>query len=305
MGRSDLQIRPKWGSGRASRQLFRHGRQSRPQLGQPLLGLRQSRSDYGRAGGDLLVGAEFRRRLQRALVRGRRWQSPPTAHRDSHAHVLEPHAAHGPLIAASLAQALDLRESSAMLRKRLVFWLLAPIFAIVLASWSFSLALEGGWLRRSLSARLAATFGRPVEVAHFGFSIWGGPVFEADSVTVGEDPRFGQEYFLRADRLIARFRWSALLHGRMEFDRLSLSHPSLNLVRSSGGTWNIETWLPAASTQAPPQIYPSTAEVPPHPSPIQTDARRTNSTNGLENLPFALADVNGNVNLQIAARWPR
>jgi len=190
-----------------------------------------------------------------------------------------------------------------MLRKRLVFWLLAPIFAIVLASWSFSLALEGGWLRRSLSARLAATFGRPVEVAHFGFSIWGGPVFEADSVTVGEDPRFGQEYFLRADRLIARFRWSALLHGRMEFDRLSLSHPSLNLVRSSGGTWNIETWLPAASTQAPPQIYPSTAEVPAHASRIDIEAGRINFKKGLEKLPFALVDVNGNVNLQSAGRW--
>src|SRR5260370_33613509 len=145
MGRSHLQIRPKWGSGRASRQLCRHGRQPRPQLGQPLLGLRQSRSDYGRAGGDLLVGAKFRRRLQRALVRGRPCEYPPHAHRDTHAHALEPHAAHGPLIAASLLRALDLRESSAMLRKRLVLWLLAPILAIVVARWSFSLALEGGW----------------------------------------------------------------------------------------------------------------------------------------------------------------
>src|SRR5260370_3970683 len=155
-----------------------------------------------------------------------------------------------------------------MLRKRRVLWLLAPSLPMVVARWSFSLALEGGWLRRSLSARLAATFGRPVEVAHFGFSIWGGPVFEADSVTVGEDPRFGQEYFLRADRLSARFRWSGLLHARMAVDRRSLSHPSLNLVRSSGGTWNITTWLPAASSQAPPQLYPSTATVPAHASPI-------------------------------------
>jgi len=190
-----------------------------------------------------------------------------------------------------------------MLRKRLVCWLIAPILCIVVASWSFSLALEGGWLRRSLSARLAATFGRPVEVAHFGFSIWGGPEFEADSVTVGEDARFGQEYFLRADRVSARLRWAALLHGRMEFDRLSLSRPSLNLVRSADGKWNMETWLPAANTQTPPQIYRSPAELPAHASHIDIDGGRINFKKGVEKLPFALVDVKGSVNLQSAGRW--
>src|SRR5690349_22728754 len=140
-----------------------------------------------------------------------------------------------------------------MLRKRLLWWLALPIICIIVVSWSFSVALQGGWLRRSLSARLAATFGRPVEVAYFDFTIWGGPKFEADSITVGEDARFGQEYFLRADHLTAGLRWRALLHGRMEFDRLSLSHPSLNLVRSADGQWNVETWLPPANAQSPRQ----------------------------------------------------
>ena len=124
-----------------------------------------------------------------------------------------------------------------MPRKRLLWWLIGPFVCVALASWSFSLALQGGWLRRSLSARLAATFGRPVEVAHFGFTILGGPEFEADSVTVGEDARFGQEYFLRADRLSARLRWAALLHGRMEFDRLSLP-PEPKSGSLSG--WHVE-----------------------------------------------------------------
>jgi uncharacterized protein involved in outer membrane biogenesis len=190
-----------------------------------------------------------------------------------------------------------------MPHKRLVLWLVAPILCIVVASWSFSLALEGGWLRRSLSARLAATFGRPVEVAHFGFSILGGPEFEADSVTVGEDARFGQEYFLRADRLSARLRWRAVLRGRMEFDRLSLSHPSLNLVRSADGTWNIETWLPAPNAQTPLQAYRSPEEIPAHASRIDIEAGRINFKKGVEKLPLALVDVNGSVNLQTAGRW--
>src|SRR5207245_982087 len=203
----------------------------------------------------------------------------------------------------SLLQPFDLRQSSAMRRKHLVWWLALPIVCIVVASWSFSLALRGGWLRRSISARLAATFGRPVEVAHFGFTILGGPKFEADSVTVAEDARLGQEYFLRADRLTASLRWAALLHGRMEFDRLSLSRPSLNLVRSSDGKWNVETWLPPANTQTSLQFYRSVVEVPAHVSRIDIQGGRINFKRGTEKLPFALIEVAGSLNLQSAGRW--
>src|SRR5579863_1896598 len=144
-----------------------------------------------------------------------------------------------------------------MLRKRYLWWSAFPILCILAASWSFSVALQAGWLRRSLSSRLGSSFGRPVEVAHFGFTLWGGPKFEADSITVSEDPRFGQEYFLRAERLTARLRWAALLRGRMEFAELSLSRPSLNLVRSADGQWNVETWLPPTKAQPSIQGYRS------------------------------------------------
>ena len=187
--------------------------------------------------------------------------------------------------------------------KRILRWLALPIIGIVVASWSFSFALQGGWLRRSLSARLAASFGRPVEVAHFGFTLFGGPQFEADSVTVAEDPRFGQEYFLRAERLTARLSWAALLHGRMEFDRLSLNRPSLNLVRSADGQWNVETWLPPANTQAPLQLHRPPADAPAQASRIDIEAGRINFKKGTEKLPFALVDVAGSLNLQNAGRW--
>ena len=51
-----FQLHPQRRNHCAARQLFRHGRQSRPQLGQPLLGLRGSRSHHGPPGGHLLVG---------------------------------------------------------------------------------------------------------------------------------------------------------------------------------------------------------------------------------------------------------
>lgn len=185
---------------------------------------------------------------------------------------------------------------------RLLRWVAFSILYVIAASWLFSAALEGGWLRRSLEAKLAASFGRPVEVGHFGFSIFGGPQVRADSVTVAEDPRFGQEYFLRADQLAARLRWTALFRGRVEFNRLSLSHPSLNLVRNPDGQWNVQTWLPpAGGLDSIP--YHAEAGVSAHGSQIQIDGGRINFKRGVDKLPFALLDLSGSLTLQGDGRW--
>ena len=189
-----------------------------------------------------------------------------------------------------------------MLRRRLIRWLALAVFCVIAASWCISLALEGGWLRRSLETRLAAAFGRPVEVGRFKFAILGGPKLEAESVTVGEDPHFGQEYFLRAEQLTASMRWAALLRGRLEFDRLSLSRPSLNLVRSADGTWNYETWLPPSGKQALTQS-PRYSDAQERVSQIEIGGGRINFKRGADKLPFALVDVTGYLNLQSSGRW--
>jgi len=189
-----------------------------------------------------------------------------------------------------------------MLHARFIRWLALAIFGVIIASWCVSLALEGGWLRRSLETRLAAAFGRPVEVGRFEFAIWGGPELQADSVTVGEDPHFGQEYFLRAERLTASVRLAALLRGRLEFNRLSLSGPSLNLVRSADGAWNYETWLPPSSRQALPQS-PRSPDAEERVSQIDINGGRINFKRGADKLPFALVDVRGYLNLQSSGRW--
>src|SRR5262249_53005160 len=101
---------------------------------------------------------------------------------------------------------------AATLAARLGIWralkwavLLVALLALVgeAASW----LVQRDRIRRRLNARLEAAFGRPVEVDRYGFSFWGGPTLEADGVQVGEDPRFGHEYFLRADSLAVRLHW--------------------------------------------------------------------------------------------------
>ncbi len=193
------------------------------------------------------------------------------------------------------------------------FWLRLLIGGMVIAfvaSWAISGALAYGWARRPLLARLAKSFGRPVEVGHFAFSLLGGPTLEADSVSVAEDPHFGQEYFLRADQLTAGLRWAALLRGRVEFGSLLLTRPSLNLVHNPDGHWNIESWLPPAGgpvglpgSAAGPAIHTAGDPVTERLRHIDVEGGRINFKLQADKLPFALTEVGGHLDQDTAGRW--
>jgi hypothetical protein len=203
------------------------------------------------------------------------------------------------------------------MRTRRLLWLALCVIALLLVtSWGITGALEYGWARRSLLARLSQSFGRPVEAGRFSFSLMSGPQLQVDSIAVAEDPRFGQEYFLRADQLTVGLLWGALLRGRVEFGTLSLTHPSLNLVHTRDGHWNVESWLPPAidSSGANAQATSATDAVadpgrlPPRPiarhlGRIEIEGGRINFKLGQEKLLFALEDVNGELNQDEAGRW--
>ena len=195
-----------------------------------------------------------------------------------------------------------------MRKRKWLRWMFIIAIALFSASIGLSRALRTTSARRFLIAHLEASFGRPVEVGRFDFNLLDGARLEAHSVTISEDPRFGYEYFLRADTLRAGLRWPALLSGRFEFGSLSLARPSLNLVRDSQGRWNIEQWLPPApSTQsrpglAGPQSAPrsvSTARL----YRVDVDGGRINFKQGDDKSPLALIGVSGRVDQDAAGRW--
>ena len=192
-----------------------------------------------------------------------------------------------------------------MRKRKWLRWILSLALVLVVASASFSRALRTDAARRYLIAHLAASFGRPVEVARFDFSLLDGARLEAQSVTVSEDLHFGNEYFLRADTLTAGLRWSSLLSGRFEFGTLSLSRPSLNLTRDADGRWNIERWLPPASPAGsrPGFVGPLAAPRVAHLYRIQVDGGRINFKQLDDKSPFALLDVSGQVEQDSAGRW--
>ncbi len=176
------------------------------------------------------------------------------------------------------------------------------LVVLVVVSAGFSRSLRLGRVHRYLNARLEAAFGRPVRVGEFSFSLLDGLRLEADSITVAEDPRFGYEYFLRAERLTAGLRWSALARGRFEFGTLSFTRPSLNLVRTADGHWNLESWLPP-----PPAEIPATGvagvSAPARLYRIKVDTGRINFKLGSDKHPFALIEVTGDVEQETAGRW--
>lgn len=197
-----------------------------------------------------------------------------------------------------LPHAVELDESHA--RPRLLVRWLRRILLLIVSLWliglAITLAIEHTGLQRALTARVEAALGRPVEVHGYAFSFWG-PVLEARSVTVSEDPRFGHEYFLRAETMTLRLRWQSLLRGRLELGDVSLTRPSLNLVRNSAGDWNLAEWLPR------PDDARASASNLTRLSRISIDSGRINFKQGADKLPVAFVNVSGAVETDRPGRW--
>jgi AsmA-like protein len=214
----------------------------------------------------------------------------------------------------TIAQASPL-DSAPVTRRSRRRWPKIIVLALIflwLANESISIAIQHTSLNRKITARLESAFGRTVEVGSYSFSLWGRPTLEARSVVVGEDPRFGREYFLRAESLTMSVRWLSLLRGHLDFGTISLTRPSLNLVRNPDGDWNLASWLPRFSpallsgtgivTNTPPS-QPTGSTTALRFSRINVDGGRINFKRADEKLPFALVGVTGYLEPTGPGQW--
>jgi uncharacterized protein involved in outer membrane biogenesis len=187
---------------------------------------------------------------------------------------------------------------------KIALWVTAILVAAQIAA---SISVRTPRVRNYFSERLEDAFGRPVQVKHFNIEILPSPRIYASGVTVGEDPAFGYEYFLRAEQLTAGLRWSGFLRGRFEFGTLSLTQPSLTLVRNREGRWNLEDWLPPAKhpgAAIPPAYGPSRAPtIANRLEKIEIDDGRINFKKTDIKQPFALTSVSGSVEQISPGRW--
>ena len=184
--------------------------------------------------------------------------------------------------------------------------MLAVVLAAIALQFAVSLLVRTTRVRAFLTRQLQGAFGRPVDVQQFSASFFPTPQLDAYAISVGEDPAFGNEYFLRADRLSAGLRWSGFLRGRFELGTLQLDGPSLVLVRNDRAQWNLERWLPAAGAEsrgagaaADTVAAPTTH----HLQRIEINDGRVNFKIGNDKVSFAFQQVQGMVEQTAAGRW--
>ena len=186
-------------------------------------------------------------------------------------------------------------------------WIGALVILLVLAQLGLPFLLRTRRMRTYLLTHLEKSFGRPVEARSFSMDILPFPRVDVEGVSIGENPSFGHEYFLRADRLTASVRWLGLLRGQFDFGTISLSRPSLILVRNEQGRWNLEGWLPPAPSKSSPAKISygpqSPADSGNHLQKIEFDDGRINFKTGDEKRPFAFTSVSGSVEQMGPGRW--
>jgi hypothetical protein len=146
-----------------------------------------------------------------------------------------------------------------------------------------------------LKTRIANSIGmalqRQVDISRVHLRLLPQPGFDLEGFAVRDDPTFGAEPVLRSQEVTASLRLSSLLRGRLEISRLSLTEPSLNLVRRDDGRWNIETFLErTASIAVAPTSKPRSESRPGFPY-IEADRGRINFKFGPEKKPFAVTNA--------------
>ena len=172
--------------------------------------------------------------------------------------------------------------------------------ALAFAAWLLPSYFGASRYRHRLEAGLEHVLHRPVTFGSASFRLLPRPGFSIDNAVIHEDPAFGSEPFARIVRIDCDLRWRSLWHGRVEFARLRLDRPTLNIVRNDQGEWNIENLLAQSGLAGrPPQMLSSTAGPPSF--DIETEDARLNFKVGANKKPFTIVDLRARVNLDPVA----
>lgn len=146
------------------------------------------------------------------------------------------------------------RKASRRLARAFVFALLT-----VLAAGSVAPFIDATHFSAPLRVALESSLGRKVMFKSVHFTLFSGPGFSLENVTIGEDPRYGLEPFAFVPTLEARVRLDKLLLGQIRLSSIRLVDPFLNLVKRNDGTWNVVELVErlSAPRRAPLNLFPA------------------------------------------------
>jgi hypothetical protein len=169
-------------------------------------------------------------------------------------------------------------------RKWRRLWLALAVLAAILIVLIVPPLVSISRYKSQITQLMAASLGRPVRLASVELRLLPRPGFVLTDLAVEEDPAFGAEPVLHANKVVASFRLLSLWRGRLEISRVSVDEASLNLVRT-GGRWNLDSLFRTAAAQAGPGAGLHGALQLPY---LEATNSRINIKNGAEKLPFSL-----------------
>ncbi len=146
-------------------------------------------------------------------------------------------------------------------------------------------------LRNRIASSIGSALGRQVTIDNVRVHALPRPGFDLEGLVIYDDPAVSAEPMIRAQDVFAAIRLRSLLRGRLEIATLSATEPSINIVRSSDGRWNLASLIernaqiPAAPTQkAPSERRPAFPY-------LEASNARINFKFGREKKSYALVDA--------------
>jgi AsmA protein len=183
------------------------------------------------------------------------------------------------------------------------FALLYLFIACIIALAVLPPLLNVNRFKRRIVTSISTSLGRPVHLDSVTLVLLPLPGFKLENFVVAEDPSFGSEPVIRANEVEATLRIASLYRKKVEFSKISLKEPSINLVHAESGQWNIEgILLKAAQISAAPTAQATAGPDPRFPYIEATDAR-VNIKSGLEKLPFSLTETDFALWLPQPGQW--
>ncbi len=157
--------------------------------------------------------------------------------------------------------------------------------------------------QRRIAASISTSLGRPVHLDRVTLNLLPLPGFTLENFVVDEDPAFGSEPVIRANSVRVTLRISSLWRRRVEFSTISFTDPSVNLVHTSTGKWNLDSiLLHAAHIAAAPTGQRSAGPAPRFPY-IEATGARLNLKLDNEKTPISLTDADFALWLPDPQQW--
>jgi AsmA family len=145
--------------------------------------------------------------------------------------------------------------------------------------------------QRRIATSISDSLGRPVHLDKVTLNLLPMPGFTFQNFVVDEDPAFGSEPTIRANSVRATLRLSSLWTKRVEFSTISFDEPSVNLVHTTAGKWNIQSiLLHTAHIDAAPTAQRRAGPAPRFPY-IEATGARLNLKLGQEKTPISLTEA--------------